>query len=130
MKRIIIIAPCIICFLLGALSSNAQQVKVPAAQIATESEQKAATKSTATEVKEVAKPAAMPFQKTEAAQQQQAVAPEKPAATEIKALEVNASTQKGMPLQNADRPKVSTIQTDIKPRSLLMERPTAPNQQQ
>jgi hypothetical protein len=128
MKRIITNAACIICLLLAALPSNAQQAKAPAAQIVTGSEQKAASQNTATEVKAPAKPADMPFQKSEVKQQQQAVAPEKPAAEEPKAIEVSAATQKGMPIKNADRPKTSTIQPDKKVRPMAATGPAAPNQ--
>ena len=128
MKKYILITACIICFFLLTLQSNAQQAKVPAAKIAPETEQKTVAQSTATDVKEPAKPAVLPFKKAEATQQV-AASPEKPKEEELKGIEVSASTKKGMPIQNADRPKTSTIQPDKKVRPMAATGPAAPNQQ-
>jgi len=113
MKKNILTATCTILLLMAALSSNAQQAKAPVAKIESENSQKTATQSTVTEVREPAKPAALPFKKSDVPQQ--AVAPEKPKQEEkLKAIEINTATQKGMSIKNADRPKSNTLETSKK----------------
>jgi len=132
MKRMIIQACCTGCFVLAALQSGAQQSKAAAAQIATETEQKQPAQSPANDVKEPAKPVALPFKKADSPQPAavQKPAEDKQAKEEMKGMEINASAQKTKPAQNADRPKNSTIEPDKREKPLAKEGPKIAVQQQ
>lgn len=114
MKRMIIYACCTGCFLMAALQSGAQQNKKAAAQIATDSEQKQAVQTPATDQKETAKPVTLPFKKADGPQPAavQQPADDKQGKEEMKGKEITEAAQKAKPAQSADRPKTSTIEPD------------------
>jgi hypothetical protein len=115
MKRIIINAACIICFVLAALPSNAQQAKTRATEVAAETEQKpAATAVQQSPGKSEPVVVSKPFKA------------EEPKQVALK----NAPAENSNSMKNIDRPKTSTIQPDKKERPLANEGPKAPEKQQ
>lgn len=106
MKSIIKHTAAIICFLLAAsLTTQAQQATTPNAKTTGGDAQKPGTATTVSKPAEAKQP-------------------------ETKTIEASPATQTGTSMQNADRPKASTIIPDKKQRPLANEGPKTPDQQQ
>lgn len=115
MKHIFITTTFCIGFLLAGKNVNAQNNPAPAVKIATEeNDLKPAAESAkfAGVKQEQSKAPVMPaFQKSAVPQQTAGVAaPEADITKDVKAIEIKADSQKGQKIQNADRPKTSTIE--------------------
>jgi hypothetical protein len=132
MKKAIINTASVFCFLLAALTSNAQQGKAPAtpaAQIAAENGQQTATPSNAKDAELPLQPGAKTVQQS--AEKAVPVVVSKPYKTEEPkpvALK-NAPAENSNSMQNIDRPKTSTIQPDKKEKPLANEGPKTPEKQ-
>lgn len=115
MKHLFITVTCCIGFLVAGTTAFAQNSTAPAAKIANDENvlKPAAENAKTTQVKQVeSKAPVMPaFQKSTAVPEQTAVsAPATEISNDVKAIEIKADTHKGQKIQNADRPKVSTIE--------------------
>jgi hypothetical protein len=130
MKRTIISAACISCFLLAAIPSNAQQAKATATEAAATLDQKPAAQSKSKDLKVPPQPGSTEVQQSAEKPVQVVVSktfkPVEPKAVELK----NAPAENSNSMQNIDRLKTSTIQPDKKERPLANEGPKVPEKQQ